>query len=79
LKEYKLRIDGRDWESVIIPELPLKQNEEIYLGRGVSAALVNVEGQPMFLGTRAFTEAWDCVNAWVAVPISEKSEPNVIQ
>jgi hypothetical protein len=80
LKEYKLRIDGRDWESVVIPELPLRQNEEIYLGRGVSAALVNVEDQPVFLGTRAFTEAWDCVNAWVMVPnLSEKSEPNVIK
>lgn len=78
-KEYKLRIDRSEWQSITIPELPLRQNEEIYIGKGVSATLVSVEGQSMFLGTRAFTEAWDCVNAWVLLSdLPEKlSTPNL--
>ena len=75
LKDYKLRIDTQDWQTVTIPELPFK-NDEIYIGRGISATIVNAQGKTMFLGTKSFTESWNSANAWVLIPFIPDSNVN---
>ncbi len=65
--EYKLRRAGEEWQTITLPELLIDGTEgEVYLGRGVSAKVVKMEGNKLaLLGTSALTEGWRVVDSWI--------------
>jgi len=62
---YKLKIGKTDWQTLILPSLLFEGEQEVYLGRGVSAKPVLVEGRRALIGMKSLTEGWRAASPWI--------------
>ncbi len=62
---YKLKISDHDWQEIRLPKITLDESGEIYLGRGVSASIIVIEGKKVLFGSRTYTESWKAPKAWI--------------
>lgn len=67
-KEYVLQIESGQRETLLLPEIPTKNENELFLGRGVSAQIVSIDNNKALIGMRPYTESWNCARRWVLVP-----------
>lgn len=68
-KDYWLVLATGDEIKLHLPTMTAQVGSKLYLGRGVSAEIVDQEGKKVMLGTAATTEAWGAPYSWVLVPV----------
>ena len=68
LRDYWLVLATGDEIKLRLPTFTAKAGEKLYLGKGVSAEVVDQEGKTVMLGTAATTESWGAPYSWVLVP-----------
>jgi hypothetical protein len=68
LVDYWLVLATGDEIKLRLPAMTAKIGSKVYLGRGVSAEVVDQEGKTVLLGTAATTEAWGAPYSWILVP-----------
>jgi hypothetical protein len=68
IKEYVLQIESAEREILLLPEIPMENESELFLGRGVSATIVSIANNKALIGMRPYTESWNCASRWVLVP-----------
>ena len=62
---YELKLLGRPVEMFDLPLINIPTTGEAYLGGGVSAEVVEVDGEVLLMGGETFTEGWGVAENWV--------------
>jgi len=62
---YELKLLGMPPETFDLPQINIPTTGEAYLGGGVSAEVVEVDGEVLLMGGKTFTEGWDVPSGWV--------------
>jgi hypothetical protein len=71
-KDYWLVLNTGEEIAVKLPVLKSKVGEALYLGRGLSAEVVEEDGRVILLGAASWTESWSAPYHWVLVPQEDK-------
>ncbi len=67
--DYLIKMEGVGVQNLVLPAINMIPETEIYLGRGVSAVVVEIDGTFGLFGNRPFTESWNAPKAWSLVPL----------
>ena len=65
---YLLKIADHPAVVLTLPRIPLDNGKQVYLGRGVSADVVELDGKKVLYGSRTYIEGWHAPSAWTLVP-----------
>ena len=65
---YLLKIAGHPPKLLTLPKISLDNAKEVYLGRGVSADVVELDGKRVLYGSKTYIEGWHAPSAWTLVP-----------